>query len=221
MKKIADAANAGMSRPISARVIDSTSQGGGCHKAVAGSERTREGPASRPVPILWWESDGRLLPPVARRAFGVPQTRPRLEWRREALFFSGQNLRDNSLAQAEQVQARVDLQMSWGLHCKERRDVMPQIVLTDQQARILLEAKEPVEVRDPVGRIVSFLQPMDSLDVEAVARHRSNRAEPRQTVPAVKVQAHLRRLEEIRQAEGMNDAKMHDLLRRMQAGEEV
>ena len=98
---------------------------------------------------------------------------------------------------------------------------MPQIVLTDQQARILLEAKEPVEVRDPVGRIVSFLQPMDSLDVEAVARHRSNRAEPRQTVPAVKVQAHLRRLEEIRQAEGMNDAKMHDLLRRMQAGEEV
>jgi hypothetical protein len=98
---------------------------------------------------------------------------------------------------------------------------MAQIVLTDQQARILQEAKEPVEVRDPLGRIVSFLQPMDSLDAEAVARHRSTRNERKITLPAAKVQAHLRRLEEIRQAEGMDDAKMHDLLRRMQAGEEV
>jgi hypothetical protein len=98
---------------------------------------------------------------------------------------------------------------------------MPQIVLTDQQARILQEANEPVEVRDSLGRIVSFLQPMDALDAEAIARHRSTRNEPRQTIPAAKVQAHLRRLEEIRQAEGMDDAKMRDLLRRMQAGEEV
>jgi hypothetical protein len=98
---------------------------------------------------------------------------------------------------------------------------MPQIVLTDQQAQILQEAKEPVEVRDPLGRIVSFLQPMDAIDAEAVARHRNKRSQPRETVPAAKVQAHLRRLEEIRQAEGMDDAKMHELLRRMQAGEEV
>jgi hypothetical protein len=98
---------------------------------------------------------------------------------------------------------------------------MPQIVLTDQQARILQEAKEPMEVRDPLGRIVSFLEPMDSLDAEAIARHRSTRNKPRKTVPAVKVQAHLRRLEEIRQAEGLDNTKMHDLLRRMQDGDEV
>ncbi len=98
---------------------------------------------------------------------------------------------------------------------------MAQIVLTDQQARILQEAKGPVEVRDPLGRIVSFLPPMDLLDAEAVAHHINTRDQPRQTVPAAKVQAHLRRLEEIRQAEGMDQAKMHELLRRMQAGEDV
>ena len=97
---------------------------------------------------------------------------------------------------------------------------MPQIILTDEQARILREAKEAVEVRDPLGRILSFLQPMDSLDAEAVARHRNTRNQPRETVPAAKVQAHLRRLEEIRQAEGMDEVKMRDLLGRMQAGEE-
>ncbi len=42
---------------------------------------------------------------------------------------------------------------------------MPQIILTNEQVRILQEAKEAVEVRsDPLGRILSFLQPMDSLD---------------------------------------------------------
>ena len=104
---------------------------------------------------------------------------------------------------------------------KERRDAIQQIILTSEQARIVQEAKEAVEVRDPLGRILSFLQPMDSLDVEAVYRHRSTRNQPRLTVPAAKVQAHMRRLEEIRQTEGMNKAKMDDLLKRMQAGEEV
>jgi hypothetical protein len=103
----------------------------------------------------------------------------------------------------------------------ERRNAMPQIILTDEQTRILQEAKEAVEVRDPLGRILSFLQPIDSLDAEAVSRHRSMRNQPRETVPAAKVQAHLRRLEEIRRTEGMDEAKMHDLLGRMQAGEEV
>jgi ACT domain-containing protein len=97
---------------------------------------------------------------------------------------------------------------------------MPQIILTDEQARILQEAKEAVEVRDPQGRILSFLQPMDSHDAEVVSRHRT-RNQPRETIPAAKVQAHMRRLEEIRQSEGMDEAKMRDLLRRMQAGEEV
>ena len=98
---------------------------------------------------------------------------------------------------------------------------MSQIILTDAQTRILQEAKEAVEVRDPLGRILSFLPPMDSLDAEAVARYRSTRDQPRETVPAAKVEAHLRRLEEIRQCEGMDEAKMHALLGRMQAGEEV
>ncbi len=89
---------------------------------------------------------------------------------------------------------------------------MPQIVLTDEQARILQEAKEAVEVRDPLGRILSFLQPMDSLDAEAVSRFRRTRDQPRETIPAAKVQAQLRRLEEIRQGEGMDEAKMLDLL---------
>jgi hypothetical protein len=107
------------------------------------------------------------------------------------------------------------------LNWMKGRDAMPQIILTDEQARILREANETVEVCDPLGRILSFLQPMDSLDAEAVARHRSRRNQPRETVPAANVQAHMRRLEEIRDAEGMDEATMRDLLGRMRAGEEV
>ena len=99
---------------------------------------------------------------------------------------------------------------------------MPHIVLTEEQSRILAESKESVEVYDSMGQLVSFMKWFEPMDVEAIARHLRRRGLPKEPgIPSAQVQAHLRKLEEIRQREGMDEAKMRDLLRRMRAGDEA
>jgi hypothetical protein len=98
---------------------------------------------------------------------------------------------------------------------------MPHIVLTEEQARILAEANGAVDVRGPDGQPVASLSLFTPQDIEALERHRRNRDKREPGIPMTRVFAHLRRLEEIRQAEGMDEAKMKELLRRMRAGEEV
>jgi hypothetical protein len=99
---------------------------------------------------------------------------------------------------------------------------MSHIVLTQEQVQVVTQASESVEVRDPEGRTLAFLTVLSPLDAEVIRLHKQRRHLPQQPgIPAAQVQAHFRRLEEIRQAEGMDRAKMHELLRRMQAGEQV
>jgi hypothetical protein len=100
---------------------------------------------------------------------------------------------------------------------------MQRIQLTEEQSRILAEANgENVEVYDANGQLVSFMKWFEPMDAEEVARYLRRRGLPKQpTIPAAQVQAHLQKLEEIRQREGMDEAKMRDLLRRLRAGEEV
>jgi hypothetical protein len=98
---------------------------------------------------------------------------------------------------------------------------MPRIVLTEEQARVLAETKGRVEVCDAQGRLLCFMDwlgtPLE--DIIAECKRRQALGEP--TIPSAQVKAHLWKLEEIRQREGMDEAKMRDLLRRMRAGEEV
>jgi hypothetical protein len=100
---------------------------------------------------------------------------------------------------------------------------MQRIELTEEQSRILTEAKgENVEVYDSNGQLVSFMKWLEPMDAEEVARYLRRRGLPKQpTIPSAQVQAHLRKLEEIRQREGMDEAKMREILRRLRAGEEV
>src|SRR5579864_3508774 len=100
---------------------------------------------------------------------------------------------------------------------------MQRIQLTEEQSRILAEAKgENVEVYDCNGQLVSFMKWLEPMDAEEVARHLRRRGLPKEPgIPSAQVQAHLRKLEEIRQREGMDEAKMRDILRRLRAGEEV
>jgi hypothetical protein len=99
---------------------------------------------------------------------------------------------------------------------------MPHIVLTDEQAKILAQTTEPVEVRDSRGRTVAQLTLLDPMEVEAVERWKRTRgAKQEPGVPSEQVQAHFRRLEEIRRQEGMDLPKALELLRRMRAGEQV
>jgi hypothetical protein len=98
---------------------------------------------------------------------------------------------------------------------------MPHIVLTDEQLRIVSEAGAVVEVRDSRGRTIAHLTPLDAADIEAIERWKRRQAAPGPLIPSEQVQAHLRRLAEIRASEGLDETRMIELLRRMQAGEQV
>jgi len=99
---------------------------------------------------------------------------------------------------------------------------MQRIVLTEEQSRLLAESKDSVEVYDAQGQLVSFVKWFDPATAEVIAQHIRRRNLPRQPgIPSAQVHAHLRKLEEIRQREGMDEAKMKEILRRLRAGEEV
>jgi hypothetical protein len=98
---------------------------------------------------------------------------------------------------------------------------MPQIVLTEEQARMIAETSGQLDVVDPQGRPVASMRVFDAHDLEALERYKRNKGKQVQGVPSEQVQAHFRRLEEIREKEGMDLPKALDLLRRMRAGEEV
>lgn len=98
---------------------------------------------------------------------------------------------------------------------------MPRIVLTEEQTRILAESKERVEVYDAQGRLMCFMDWLGKPLEEIIAECKRRQASGERGIPGAQVQAHLRKLEEIRQREGMDEAKMKELLRRMRAGEEV
>jgi hypothetical protein len=99
---------------------------------------------------------------------------------------------------------------------------MQRIQLTEEQSRILAESKDNVEVYDSNGKLVSFLKWFEPMDAEAIARHLRRRGLPKEPdIPSAQVQTHLRKLEEIRQREGMDETKMREILRRLRVGEEV
>lgn len=99
---------------------------------------------------------------------------------------------------------------------------MQRIQLTEEQSRILAESKESIEVYDSNGQLVSFLKWFEPEDAEAVARHLRRRGLPKEPgIPSERVQAMLRRFEEIDRTEGMTREKMEEILRRVKAGEAI
>ena len=104
---------------------------------------------------------------------------------------------------------------------RKEKHMIQHITLTPEQARIVQETTRFVEVRDEQGKPVGNLTLLSAEDLEAIEHYKRTRGHNRPGIPSAQVQAHLRRLEEIRAKEGMDRTKLHDLLRRMQAGEEV
>src|SRR5688500_3023860 len=98
---------------------------------------------------------------------------------------------------------------------------MAELVLTPEQARLVGEATSNLEVRDPDGRLVALLEPIDERLAAVIAEIQQRRGQPGPRVPAEQVRAHLRRLAEIRQQEPLDEARVLDLLDRMRAGEQV
>src|SRR5215213_6220580 len=98
---------------------------------------------------------------------------------------------------------------------------MPQIVLTEEQARVVSEAVEGVEVFDAAGRFIAFFKPCDAELASHIAIAKSRLGQNGSRVPSAQVRAHLQKLEEISQRENLDEDKVLDLLRRTRAGEEV
>jgi hypothetical protein len=71
---------------------------------------------------------------------------------------------------------------------------MPQITLTEEQARIVAGATEPVEVCDPVGNPLATIQPTITAADIAEAKRRLASKGPRYS--SQQVQAHLQALEQ-------------------------
>jgi hypothetical protein len=69
---------------------------------------------------------------------------------------------------------------------------MSEIVLTEEQARVVMQAAERVNVRDPHGDVIAVIDP---LDVAALRTYREHRQNPRKSIPAAKVREHMRALE--------------------------
>ena len=70
---------------------------------------------------------------------------------------------------------------------------MPEIILTDDQVRVLKEARGNVTLRDPQGDV---LWEIDPVEAAIIARWRQQRGQPRQPgIPGYKVQEHLKALE--------------------------
>jgi hypothetical protein len=98
---------------------------------------------------------------------------------------------------------------------------MNHIILTEEQARVVSQTTDSVELRDPQGRTIALVKAMNPLLMEAILECKRRHASSEPRIPSADVQAHLQKLDEIRKREGMDREKMHDLLRRMRAGEAV
>ena len=98
---------------------------------------------------------------------------------------------------------------------------MAKLVLSDDQARIVTGATGYVELLDQRGRILALVRPEDKRLAETLRECKRRHATPGPRIPSEQVQAHMRRLEQIRASEGMDEPKMLYLLSRMQRGEKV
>jgi hypothetical protein len=97
---------------------------------------------------------------------------------------------------------------------------MKEVILTDEQAKVIADANGPVEVRDSAGTI---LFQIDSTDARALADHRKRKqsgiSEP--GVPTEQVEAFLQRLEaEWNQSGPFDLARAEEIFSQMNVREE-
>jgi hypothetical protein len=94
---------------------------------------------------------------------------------------------------------------------------MAHIVLTEEQIRVVSEAKGPVEVLDPNGQLLASLVPFDAADIAALERYRQRKGKKGPSIPSERVQAFLRQLHDLEKADGLDETKVEELLRQIEA----
>lgn len=95
---------------------------------------------------------------------------------------------------------------------------MPNVILTPEQAKIVLQALGPVTVRDPGGQVLGHIEPELAPETIAELKRRACSSGPFYT--GEQVQARLLALqEEWDRTGGFDDAYMQDLLARLDAAD--
>ena len=96
---------------------------------------------------------------------------------------------------------------------------MPELILTDEQARLVAQARDRLPVRDGKGNLVGHLEPFD-LSPEEIARLKRRAASPGPWFTGEQVQSRLRALqEEWDRTGGFDEAYMRDFLERLDAAD--
>jgi hypothetical protein len=94
---------------------------------------------------------------------------------------------------------------------------MPEIILTEEQTRVIAEAKVPVEIRDTAGTILIKVDPYDA---RALAIHRRRVGQPSPGIPGRRVLEHLQALQqEWDRIGGFDSEFMKEFVSRLRAEE--
>jgi hypothetical protein len=95
---------------------------------------------------------------------------------------------------------------------------MTVIILTEAQARAFREAAGPVEMRDEQGEVLARVLPPAEAALVAEAKRRLAAGGARHS--AAEVESRFQQLAEVGQREALDQARVHELLRQMRAGEQ-
>ena len=96
---------------------------------------------------------------------------------------------------------------------------MSQIVLTEDQARVLAGAEGPVEVLDPAGQPLASMAALSPEHLEALRKGKLALASGEPSVPGEQVQALLQEFDEIDERQGLDREKAERLLDRLLVGD--
>ena len=92
---------------------------------------------------------------------------------------------------------------------------MPEIILNEEQTRVIAESKEPVEIRDAAGTILIKVDPFDA---RALANHRRRGTQTAPGIPGRKVLEHLQALQaEWERVGGFDSEFMKEFMSRLRA----
>jgi hypothetical protein len=97
---------------------------------------------------------------------------------------------------------------------------MTQIILTEEQTKVLDQARAKVQICDARGNVVTFVDANERVSAEEIAEAKRRLASPQPGVPSHQVEAHLRALEaEWQRTGGFDEAYMRSFLQRLRSGQ--
>jgi hypothetical protein len=95
---------------------------------------------------------------------------------------------------------------------------MQELILTEEQAKVVAQASTPIAIRDPQG---NWLGRIDPREAAIVAEMLSRRGMPQKRIPAHKVQEHMRELQaEWDRLGGFDQEYMHAFLEKLRVEDE-